>query len=359
MPDGNWPLKSGESGAQTSGLVQAVKAGEGTIGYADESQAGDLGVAKVKVGNTYVAPSAEGASNDFDKSKKDPAAQPGQVRVRLHGRADADGPERLPDPARLLADGLHEVHSDTTTTDLVKAYFNYVVSDDGQQVAAQNAGSAPIAPGRSSPRIRTRSTRSAADPKVHLNGRGPRDRRVPRGRRTVRTALSYMEAHTETTTQAGQILASASGGRRRPGDRIFSNAAVIAAVTVLAILAGVAIFLLIKSLPAVTASAAELPEGKNLVDYIAPLAFGTILAAVVAVIIAVPLAVAVALFISHIAPRRIAQHARLHRRPAGRDPEHRLRALGDLRARPRDRAGARLARATTSASSRSSTGPPR
>src|SRR6476469_7549218 len=115
-----------------------------------------------------------------------------------------------------------------------------------------------------------------------------------------------MEAHTETTTQAGQILASASGGHRRPGDRIFSNAAVIAAVSVLAILGGVALFLIIKSAPAVTASSADLPDGKTLVDYIAPLAFGTVLAAVVAVAIAVPLAVAVALFISHIAPRRIA-----------------------------------------------------
>ena len=97
-----------------------------------------------------------------------------------------------------------------------------------------------------------------------------------------------MEAHTETTTQAGQILASASGGRRRPGDRIFSSATVIAAVTVLAILGGVAIFLIIKSAPAVTASSSELPDGKSLVDYIAPLAFGTILAAAVAVVIAVP-----------------------------------------------------------------------
>jgi phosphate transport system permease protein len=115
-----------------------------------------------------------------------------------------------------------------------------------------------------------------------------------------------MEAHTDTTTQAGQILASASGGKRRPGDRIFSNAAVVAAVSVLAILGGVALFLIIKSVPAVTASASELPDGKTLVDYIAPLAFGTVLAATVAVIVAVPLAVAVALFISHIAPRRIA-----------------------------------------------------
>jgi phosphate transport system permease protein len=115
-----------------------------------------------------------------------------------------------------------------------------------------------------------------------------------------------MEAHADTTTQAGQILASASGGRRRTGDRIFSNSATIAAAAVLALLAGVAIFLIADSVPAVTASASELPDGKSLVDYIAPLAFGTILAAVVAVVVAVPLGVAVALFISHIAPRRIA-----------------------------------------------------
>jgi phosphate transport system permease protein len=115
-----------------------------------------------------------------------------------------------------------------------------------------------------------------------------------------------MEAHTETTTHAGQILVSSSGGRRRRGDRIFSNAAVIAAVTILALLAGVAIFLIIDSVPAVTASPVDLPEGKSLIDYIAPLAFGTVLAALVAVVIAVPLAVAVALFISHIAPRRLA-----------------------------------------------------
>jgi phosphate transport system permease protein len=115
-----------------------------------------------------------------------------------------------------------------------------------------------------------------------------------------------MEARTETTTYAGQILASASGGQRRPGDRIFSNAAVIASVSVLVILAGVAFFLVIKSVPAITANPSELPEGKTLIDYVAPLAFGTLLAATVAVAIAVPLAVAVALFISHIAPRRIA-----------------------------------------------------
>ena len=43
------------------------------------------------------------------------------------------------------------------------------------------------------------------------------------------------------------------------------------------------------------------------VAYIWPLVFGTLLAAVIALLIATPLAVAVALFITHYAPRRLAQ----------------------------------------------------
>ena len=110
----------------------------------------------------------------------------------------------------------------------------------------------------------------------------------------------------DTTTNAGQLLAAASGGRRRRGDRVFSRTAVVAAVTILALLAGVAIFLLSEGYPALTAAASELPEGKSFLDYVAPLAFGTVLAAALAALVAVPLAVAVALFITHIAPPRIA-----------------------------------------------------
>jgi phosphate transport system permease protein len=111
----------------------------------------------------------------------------------------------------------------------------------------------------------------------------------------------------DTTTNAGRLLASASGGSRRHGDRIFSNLAVAAGVAILALLAGVAIFLVVQALPAITASASQLPDGKTIVDYIAPLIYGTVLAAILAVVIAVPMAIAVALFISHIAPRRLAQ----------------------------------------------------
>ncbi|HET7590026.1 MAG TPA: phosphate ABC transporter permease subunit PstC [Solirubrobacterales bacterium] len=89
-------------------------------------------------------------------------------------------------------------------------------------------------------------------------------------------------------------------------DRLFSRTAALAAVTILVLLAGVAAFLLFEGLPALTASASELPEGKTFLDYVVPLAFGTVLAAGLGSLIAVPLAVAVALFITHVAPPRIA-----------------------------------------------------
>jgi phosphate transport system permease protein len=110
----------------------------------------------------------------------------------------------------------------------------------------------------------------------------------------------------DTTTNAGQLLAAASRGRPRLGDRVFSRTAVVAAVTILLLLAGVAAFLVSEGLPALTASSSELPEGKTFLDYVAPLAFGTVLAALIAAFVAVPLAVGVALFITHIAPPRIA-----------------------------------------------------
>jgi phosphate transport system substrate-binding protein len=144
-PDSTWPLQSGESGAQTSGLIQSVTAGEGTIGYADASQAQDLGVAKVKVGNTYVAPSADGAAADFDQSQKDPELSQGKYVFAYKVQRTPTDASSYPVLLVSYLMGCTK-YSDQSTTDLVKAYFDYIVSDEGQQAAAENAGSAPIPP---------------------------------------------------------------------------------------------------------------------------------------------------------------------------------------------------------------------
>jgi phosphate transport system permease protein len=94
---------------------------------------------------------------------------------------------------------------------------------------------------------------------------------------------------------------------RQVGDRVFARLAQSAGVLILVVLAGVAVFLVAEALPAITASSADLPGGQNLVAYIAPLVFGTVLSAGIALVVATPLAVGVALFITHFAPPRVSQ----------------------------------------------------
>ena len=92
---------------------------------------------------------------------------------------------------------------------------------------------------------------------------------------------------------------------RRPGDRVFSGLSFGAAALILAILAGVAIFLIVEGIPGITASPDEVKSGETFLAYVWPLVFGTLLAAALALLMAVPVAIGVALFISHYAPRRL------------------------------------------------------
>jgi phosphate transport system permease protein len=106
-----------------------------------------------------------------------------------------------------------------------------------------------------------------------------------------------------TTTAPPAIKA-----KQRPGDRWFSGTALFAGSMILVTLAAVAIFLIVQSLPGMAATSEEASIlSTNFWDYVWPLAFGTVWASFLALIMAVPLSVAVALFISHYAPRRLAQ----------------------------------------------------
>ncbi|GAB3355260.1 phosphate ABC transporter permease subunit PstC [Modestobacter lapidis] len=109
-----------------------------------------------------------------------------------------------------------------------------------------------------------------------------------------------MTTTSSPTTPAGRP-------KQRPGDRVFAGSAKGAGILILVILAGVAAFLVTESLPALTAPADEIPGGEGLIAYVAPLIFGTLLAAALAILVATPLGVAIALFITNYAPRRLAQ----------------------------------------------------
>jgi phosphate transport system substrate-binding protein len=139
--DSIWPKQSGEAAEGTSGLVAAVKSGEGAIGYADESQAGGLGIAAIGVGEEFNKPSAEGAAMVLANSP------------RTEGRADVD---MAIDIDRTITDsGAYPLllasyliacqhYDDANEAALVKGFLSYAVSDAGQQAAADQAGSAPL-----------------------------------------------------------------------------------------------------------------------------------------------------------------------------------------------------------------------
>ncbi|HWL59839.1 MAG TPA: phosphate ABC transporter permease subunit PstC [Microbacteriaceae bacterium] len=96
--------------------------------------------------------------------------------------------------------------------------------------------------------------------------------------------------------------------KQRPADRAFSGAAVGAGITILLVLAAVALFLVLRGVPGFFAGPADADvlRGQNFWEYTWPLVFGTVWVSVIALVVAVPLAVAIALFISHYAPRRLA-----------------------------------------------------
>ncbi len=104
----------------------------------------------------------------------------------------------------------------------------------------------------------------------------------------------------------------ASGNKGRWGSRIFSGLSHGAGIFILIVLAAVAAFLVKEAWPAITAPTEELQQiswfkADSLMGYIAPLVFGTLLSSILALVIAVPLSIGIALFISHYAPRRLAQ----------------------------------------------------
>lgn len=139
--DGVWPIEAGEAAQGTSGLVDAVTNGTGTIGYADASRAGDLGTVAVQVGGDYVEYSPEAAAAIVDAS---PLAE-GRAATDLAIEIDRTTEEAGVYPIVLVSYliGCAE-YAEPDNVELVKSYFSYMASEEGQDVAAEAAGSAPI-----------------------------------------------------------------------------------------------------------------------------------------------------------------------------------------------------------------------
>ena len=114
------------------------------------------------------------------------------------------------------------------------------------------------------------------------------------------------------TTTTEERMADAAPPRNI-GNKVFLGLSAGAGWVILLTLAAVAIFLFLRASDTFTASSEDLEglsilRGKSLwLEYVPALLFGTLLSSFMALVIAVPLSVGIALFISHYAPRRLAQ----------------------------------------------------
>ena len=104
---------------------------------------------------------------------------------------------------------------------------------------------------------------------------------------------------------------SATGGRL--GDKVFRGLSGAAGATLLVVIGGIGVFLVAKAIPALQSDTTSflttrefLPEADSPTFGVAALAFGTLLSSALALVMAVPVAIGVALFITQVAPRRLA-----------------------------------------------------
>lgn len=141
---GDWPVKGGEAASGTSGVIEAVTAGEGTIGYADASQAGELGIAKIKVGSAWAEPSPEAAAKVLELSPEDNELEGGHKYVtafEVDRKTESSGTYPIILVSSMIGCTKYKSAQEGA---LVKAYFEYAISPKGQELAAEQAGSAPL-----------------------------------------------------------------------------------------------------------------------------------------------------------------------------------------------------------------------
>ncbi|WP_277211342.1 phosphate ABC transporter substrate-binding protein PstS [Isoptericola croceus] len=138
-PSGVWPVDGQESAQGNSGVVGAVQAGQGTITYADASQVAELGTVAVGVGDEFVEYSAEAAAEVVAQSPRTEGTSDFVYTIEL----ERDIPGTY--PIALVSYSLAcTTYADEATAELVRGFLTYLVSEEGQQAAADAAGSAPL-----------------------------------------------------------------------------------------------------------------------------------------------------------------------------------------------------------------------
>jgi len=140
---GDWANSLGESGQGTSGVKQILTDTPGTIGYLDSSQAGGLGAVAVKVGDEYVVHSAEGAAAAFDAAAPAGVNGDNDLAFKIDRTTSAAGAYPVMLASYVI---VCQTYDDAEVAANVTSFLEYTASAEGQTLAAEQAGSAPMSP---------------------------------------------------------------------------------------------------------------------------------------------------------------------------------------------------------------------
>jgi phosphate transport system substrate-binding protein len=138
----NWPNEVGQAAKGTDGIISSIGQADGTIGYADEAKVGDFGTVAVKVGSDYVAPSAQAAAKTVNTSPLR-AMPKGSKRVVVDVDYATTTAGNYPVVSSSYAVAC-PAYKDAKTGAFVRDWLDYILSNKGQKVAAENTGSAPL-----------------------------------------------------------------------------------------------------------------------------------------------------------------------------------------------------------------------
>lgn len=141
-PSDTWPVTGTQSAEQTAGVVNLVNSTPGAITYADASQIGDLGTVAVEVAGEFLEYSPEAAARIVDNSAPTEHATDRILTVDLQRDGSVEDAYPIVLISYLVA---CTEYDDANTAEIVKEYFTYMASAEGQDAAAAaNGGNAPI-----------------------------------------------------------------------------------------------------------------------------------------------------------------------------------------------------------------------
>ncbi|QAY58771.1 phosphate ABC transporter substrate-binding protein PstS [Microbacterium protaetiae] len=140
-PSQTFPFAVGDAAKGTSGVAEAAKSAKNSITYIDESGAAGLSIAQLKVGDTFVKISADGAAAVVADSPLVTGRAAGDLAIAINRTDTQDGAWPLVLVSYLIA---CQQYQDADKGALVSSYIQYVAGDAAQQAAAAQAGSAPL-----------------------------------------------------------------------------------------------------------------------------------------------------------------------------------------------------------------------